>query len=108
MAALTVNVVPADGGERLVAGPVVHRVLEDGTSTGGRLGLLQGRYPPGWTGPPPHLHREHEETFHVLGGAVRFTSGAAQHVLGPEDCSPRRLACRTGSATPPPRSRPGC
>ena len=81
MSALTVNVVPADGGERLVAGPVVHRVLEDGSSTGGRLGLLEGRYPAGWTGPPPHVHREHEETFYVLAGAVRFTSGAAQHVL---------------------------
>ena len=62
MSALTVNVVPTDGGEHLVAGPVVHRVLEDGSSTGGRLGLLEGRYPAGWTGPPPHVHREHEET----------------------------------------------
>ena len=83
MSTLSVNVVPADGGERLVAGPVVHRVLEDGSSTGGRLGLLEGRYPPGWTGPPPHVHREHEETFYVLGGAVRFISGAAEHVLTP-------------------------
>ena len=81
MSALGVNVVPADGGDLLVAGPVVHRVLEDGSSTGGRLGLLEGRYPPGWTGPPPHVHREHEETFYVLSGAVRFTSGTAQHVL---------------------------
>ena len=81
MSALTVNVVPPDGGEHLVAGPVVHRVLEDGSSTGGRLGLLEGRYPAGWTGPPPHVHREHEETFYVLSGAVRFTSGAAEYVL---------------------------
>ena len=81
MSVLAVNVVPADGGERLVAGPVVHRVLEDGSSTAGRLGLLEGRYPAGWTGPPPHVHREHEETFYVLSGAVRFTSGAAAHVL---------------------------
>jgi mannose-6-phosphate isomerase-like protein (cupin superfamily) len=81
VSALSVNVVPADGGEHLVAGPVVHRVLEDGSSTGGRLGLLEGRYPAGWTGPPPHVHREHEETFNVLSGAVRFISGATEHVL---------------------------
>jgi hypothetical protein len=55
VSALTVNVVPADGCEHLVAGPVVHRVLEDGSATGGRLGLLEGRYPVGWTGPPPHV-----------------------------------------------------
>jgi mannose-6-phosphate isomerase-like protein (cupin superfamily) len=77
----TVSIVPPDGGENLAAGPVVHRVLEDGSSTGGRLGLLEGRYPPGWTGPPPHVHREHEETFYVLRGAVRFTSGTAEHLL---------------------------
>ena len=81
MSALTATVVPAEGGEQLVAGPVVHRVLEDGSSTGGRLGLLEGRYPVGWTGPPPHVHREHEETFYVLSGAVRFISGATEHVL---------------------------
>jgi mannose-6-phosphate isomerase-like protein (cupin superfamily) len=81
MSVLGVKAVPADGGELLVAGPVVHRVLEDGSSTGGRLGLLEGRYPPGWTGPPPHVHREHEETFYVLSGAVRFVSGAEEHVL---------------------------
>jgi mannose-6-phosphate isomerase-like protein (cupin superfamily) len=81
VSALTVNVVPADGGEHLVAGPVVHRVLEDGSSTGGRLGLLEGRYPAGWTGPPPHVHREHEETFYVLGGAMRFISGATERLL---------------------------
>jgi mannose-6-phosphate isomerase-like protein (cupin superfamily) len=81
MTILTVNVVPPDGGERLTAGPVVHRVLEDGSSTSGRLGLLEGHYPAGWTGPPPHVHREHEETFYVLRGAVRFTSGTAEHVL---------------------------
>src|SRR4051794_18665325 len=26
-------------------------------------------------GPPQHVHREHDETFFVLTGAVRFTSG---------------------------------
>jgi mannose-6-phosphate isomerase-like protein (cupin superfamily) len=81
MSVIGVNVVPAHGGELLVAGPVVHRVLEDGSSTSGRLGLIEGRYPAGWTGPPPHVHREHEETFYVLSGAVRFAAGTEEHVL---------------------------
>ncbi|HEY1571971.1 MAG TPA: cupin domain-containing protein [Pseudonocardiaceae bacterium] len=75
------NVVPPDGGEHLVAGPVVNRILEDGSHTGQRLGVMEGSLPPGWSGPPPHVHREHEETFYVVRGAVRFTSGADEYVL---------------------------
>jgi quercetin dioxygenase-like cupin family protein len=37
--------------------------------------------PPGWAGPPPHVHREHEETFFVIEGTVRFTSGGTETVL---------------------------
>lgn len=71
---------PGDG-ERLVAGPFVHRVLEDGTHTDQRLAVLEGFMPPGWAGPPPHVHREHEETFFVIEGTVRFTSGGTETVL---------------------------
>ena len=38
--------------------------------------------PQGWTGPPQHVHRAHDETFFVLSGRVRFTTGAESHVLG--------------------------
>ncbi|MGH8981719.1 MAG: cupin domain-containing protein, partial [Acidimicrobiales bacterium] len=72
---------PPDAGERLAAGPVTHRVLEDGTHTEERLGVLEGHIPPGWAGPPPHIHREHEESFYVLSGAVRFISGGTETVL---------------------------
>lgn len=71
---------PADG-EVLRAGPVLHRVLEDGRATEGRLGLVECRMPAGWPGPPPHVHRAHDETFFVLTGRVRITSGAQTHVL---------------------------
>lgn len=71
---------PTDG-EQLLAGPLVHRVLEDGTYTDQRLGVLEGLMPPGWAGPPPHLHREHEETFFVIEGTVRFSSGTTEMVL---------------------------
>jgi mannose-6-phosphate isomerase-like protein (cupin superfamily) len=59
----------------------MHRVLEDGTHTEERLGVLDGQLPPGWAGPPPHVHREHEESFYVLAGAVRFFSGDTETVL---------------------------
>jgi quercetin dioxygenase-like cupin family protein len=30
---------------------------------------------PGWAGPPQHIHREHDESFFILTGTVKFTSG---------------------------------
>jgi quercetin dioxygenase-like cupin family protein len=71
-----------DAGELLRAGPVVHRVLEDGGVTAGRLGLIECRMPPGWAGPPQHIHRAHDETFFVLSGRVCFTTRQETHVLG--------------------------
>ena len=77
------SVIGPEQGELLQAGPVLHRVLEDGSTTGGRLGLVECRMPAGWGGPPQHVHRAHDESFFVLSGHVRFVSGSAEHVLGP-------------------------
>jgi mannose-6-phosphate isomerase-like protein (cupin superfamily) len=77
------SVVGPEEGELLRAGPVVHRVLEDGSTTDGRLGLVECRMPAGWRGPPQHVHRAHDESFFVLTGHVRFVSGSAEHVQGP-------------------------
>ena len=52
------------------------RILEDGSHTGHRVGLVAVSLPPGSHGPPQHIHREHDETFFVVSGTVRFTSGA--------------------------------
>jgi mannose-6-phosphate isomerase-like protein (cupin superfamily) len=72
---VSVNLVPADGGEviQLAAGHL--RVLEDGTNTGHRVGIAEFWIPPKTPGPPQHVHREHDETFFVLTGALDFTSG---------------------------------
>ena len=78
-----VSVVGPQDGELLRAGPVLHRVLEDGSTTEGRLGLVECRMPPGWAGPPQHVHRAHDESFFVLTGRVRFLSGSDEHVLDP-------------------------
>ena len=78
-----VSVIGPQEGELLRAGPVLHRVLEDGSTTQGRLGLVECRMPAGWGGPPQHVHRAHDESFFVLTGHVRFVSGSDEHVLGP-------------------------
>src|SRR4051812_18561631 len=59
------------------------RVIEDGTATGGRIGVVECELAPGWVGPPQHVHHEHDETFYVLAGAVRFTSGTNSFVATP-------------------------
>lgn len=64
-----------DEPETFSAAGCTFRVLEDGTSTQGRLGVVGLDLPPGWGGPPQHVHREHDETFFVVQGTVRFTSG---------------------------------
>jgi quercetin dioxygenase-like cupin family protein len=51
------------------------RVLEDGTAVNGRIGVVECSLAPGWPGPPQHIHRAHDETFYVVTGTVRFTSG---------------------------------
>jgi len=58
--------------------PLTIRILEDGSHTGHRAGLIEGSLPPGSPGPPQHIHREHDEMFFVVSGTVRFFSGAEQ------------------------------
>jgi len=74
-----VVLVPAGGGEPLGSGPGGMRILEDGSNTGHRIGIVEGSLPPGGGGPPQHSHREHTETFYVVAGTVRFIS-AGEHV----------------------------
>lgn len=74
-ARMTVTITPAGEGEAFPAGPIRFRVLEDGSGVGGRIGVVECSLPPGWGGPPQHIHRKHDETFYVLSGTVQFTSG---------------------------------
>jgi mannose-6-phosphate isomerase-like protein (cupin superfamily) len=69
--------------ELLDTGGCTYRVLADGSATGGRQAVLEGHLSPGWGGPPQHVHRGFDETFYVVAGAVRFTSGTESVVLGP-------------------------
>lgn len=70
---------PRDG-EAFTAAGCAYCVLDDGGPTGGRIGLVECGLVPGRGGPPQHIHREHDETFYVLTGTVRFTGGSDTHV----------------------------
>ena len=70
-----VSVVASDGGEAIQLGPIQMRILEDGRTTGHRLGVGEITIPPGTTGPPQHRHAEHDEGFYVVSGTARFTVG---------------------------------
>ncbi len=51
------------------------RILEDGSTTDGRLGIAVATLAPHTDGPPQHLHGRHDEGFYVISGTARFTSG---------------------------------
>lgn len=79
-----VSIVGPDEGEVISLGLAVRmRVLEDGSTTQHRLGLVEGRLTPNTTGPPQHRHALHEEAFYVVSGTVRFTIGDQDHDAGP-------------------------
>lgn len=69
---------PADG-EVLQLGPTQLRILEDGHTTGHRLGMAEITLPPHTDGPPQHRHARHDEGFYVVSGTARFTIGESSH-----------------------------
>ena len=68
-----VSVVMPAGGETIQLGPVRMRILEDGRTTGHRLGVGEITLPPRTAGPPQHRHARHDEGFYVVSGTARFT-----------------------------------
>ena len=72
---MSIHVIEGNGGEPAGAGPIRCRIIEDGSRTEHRLGLIEAIVPPGPAAPPQHIHREHDEIFIVTEGKLRFTSG---------------------------------
>ncbi len=70
-----VSVVGPAGGEVIQLGPTQMRILEDGRSTGHRLGMGEITLAPRTGGPPQHRHARHDEGFYVVSGTARFTVG---------------------------------
>jgi mannose-6-phosphate isomerase-like protein (cupin superfamily) len=61
---------------RVIAiGNIRIRVCLAAAHTGGRLELLEFTAPPGSPGPPMHIHRRADETFHVLDGVLHMFVG---------------------------------
>ena len=68
-------VLEGGGGRALAVGPVRLSVKEDGTHTRGTLAIAEFTIPPHAPGPPPHVHRAHEEGFYILEGEIEFVVG---------------------------------
>jgi quercetin dioxygenase-like cupin family protein len=75
----SVSVVGPDDGETIQLGPVRMRIIEDGSTTGHRLGIGEITIAPHTQGPPQHRHAQHDEGFYVVSGTVEFTVGATTH-----------------------------
>ena len=78
-----IAIVGPEDGEVTLTGPIQLRILEDGSTTGHRLGMAESTLAPHTPGPPQHRHAEHEEGFYVVSGVVRFTIGDRDHDAGP-------------------------
>ena len=70
-----ISIVPAGQGEVTLAGPILLRILEDGSTTAHRLGIAELTIAPHTAGPPQHRHARHDEGFYVVSGTAQFTVG---------------------------------
>ena len=73
------SIVPPADGELIQLGPTRLRILEDGRTTGHRLGVAEIALPPRTDGPPQHRHARHDEGFYVVSGFARFTVGSTTY-----------------------------
>ncbi len=82
-AAPRVSIVDSNGGEVMQLGSTSIRILEDGRTTGHRLGLGEITVAPHTDGPPQHRHGRHDEGFYVVAGTARFTVGDTSYDAPP-------------------------
>jgi len=73
------SIVEPDGGDVVQLGPIVMRILEDGSTTEHRLGIGEITIAPHTEGPPQHRHGRHDEGFYVVSGTARFTVGTTTY-----------------------------
>jgi mannose-6-phosphate isomerase-like protein (cupin superfamily) len=82
-----VSVVGPGGGEQISLGPVRMRILEDGSTTGHRLGISESVLPPHTPGPPQLRHARHDEEFYIVSGTAVFIVGDTDYQAPPEPWS---------------------
>ena len=75
---------PASAGDTYYGPGDVYRFLVTGAETGGAYFAMEAIVPPGG-GPPPHIHRNEDETFYVLEGQTEFLLDGEIVVAGPGD-----------------------
>lgn len=73
------SIVGPDGGEVVQLGPIAMRIIENGGTTGHRLGIGEITLAPHSSGPPQHRHGRHDEGFYVVSGTARFTVGTEEY-----------------------------
>jgi mannose-6-phosphate isomerase-like protein (cupin superfamily) len=73
------SIVGPNDGEIVRLGPATVRIIEDGSTTGHRLGIGEITLAPRSAGPPQHRHARHDEGFYVVSGTARFTIGTVTH-----------------------------
>ena len=73
------SIVGPGGGEAVRLGSTIMRILEDGSTTGHRLGIGEITVAPRTDGPPQHRHARHDEGFYVVSGTARFTVGSTTY-----------------------------
>jgi quercetin dioxygenase-like cupin family protein len=75
---------PAGAGEMYFGPGDRYRFLVTGEETGGAYFAMEAFVPPGG-GPPPHIHRNEDETFYVVEGTVDILLADAWVSAGPGD-----------------------
>lgn len=77
------SIIGHTAGEVVRLGPATIRILEDGATTGHRLGVIEITLAPRSAGPPQHRHAKHDEAFYAVSGTGRFTVGADSYDTAP-------------------------
>jgi mannose-6-phosphate isomerase-like protein (cupin superfamily) len=77
------SVMEYGSGDVVRLGPATIRILEDGSTTAHRLGIIEITLAPRSSGPPQHRHARHDEGFYVVSGVGRFTVGTDSYDAPP-------------------------
>jgi quercetin dioxygenase-like cupin family protein len=75
---------PAGSGATFLGPGDVYRFLVTGAESGGAYFAMEAYVPPGG-GPPPHIHRNEDETFYIVEGQCDFLLGDETIMGGPGD-----------------------
>jgi quercetin dioxygenase-like cupin family protein len=69
------GVIEPGAGERIELGAAVITIKVPSEQTGGEFAVVEYDVPPGFPGPPLHVHPSFDEVFHVIAGELHFRLG---------------------------------